>query len=136
MEQPRSQSDHLIDLLLEARRSKHSVVYSAPIIAAIAFTLLQLLSSADLIAGVPFTIYFPAVVVTAMLGGFWPGVVATLLVSVVAWYPTVPDEFSPQAGTWILLLVLVTAVNIVVVASVSAVVELTIHRRSKQEPAE
>jgi hypothetical protein len=35
-----------------------------------------------------------------------------------------------------LLLVLVTAVNIVVVASVSAVVELTIHRRSKQEPAE
>jgi hypothetical protein len=136
MHRPRFQSDRLIVLLLEARRSRHSVVCSIPIIALIGLTLLRLLSDVELMAAAPFTIYFPAIVVTALLGGFWPGVVATLLVSMIAWYPTVPTELSPQAGMWFLLMVLVTAVNIAIMALVNAAVELTIQPRNRQEPAE
>jgi hypothetical protein len=111
-------------------------VYSVAIIAVLSLTLLRLLSGTELIAGLPFTTYFPAIVLTALLGGFSPGVVATLLVSIIAWYPTFPDELGAQAGVWFMLMVLVTAVNILVVALLSATVEVTVDRRRQQEPAE
>ena len=136
MQRPRFQTDRLIALLLDARTSKHSVAYSIPIIAVIGLTLLRLLSGVDLIAGLPFTTYFPAIIVTALLGGFGPGVVATLLVSIIAWYPTTPGDLSLQAWAWVLLMVLVTAANIVVVALLSATMDSAIERRRSQESAE
>ena len=130
------QSDRLVVLLLEARRSRYSAAYSVPIIAVISITLMRLLFGADLIAGLPFTTYFPAIVVTALLGGFVPGVVVTVLVSMIAWYPTLPDEFDPQAGLWFTLLILVTTLNIVVVALLNAAVERSIDHKNEREPAE
>lgn len=130
------QSDRLIVLLLEVRRSRHSAAYSVPIIAVISITLIRLLFGADFIAGLPFTTYFPAIVVTALLGGFRSGVVATLLVSMIAWYPTLPDEFDPQAGLWFALLILVTTMNIAVVALLDAAVERSIDHKNEREAAE
>ena len=130
------QSDRLIVLLLEVRRSRHSAAYSVPIIAVISITLIRLLFGADFIAGLPFTTYFPAIVVTALLGGFRSGVVATLLVSMIAWYPTLPDEFDPQAGLWFALLILVTTMNIAVVALLNAAVERSIDHKNEREAAE
>ena len=132
----RSRCDLWIALLLEARRTRHAAAYSIPIIAVIAITFLRLLSGGELVAGLPFTTYFPAIVVTALIGGLGPGIVATLLVSMIAWYPTIPDEFGPEAGIWFLLLVLVTVANIVVVALLSAAVELMMNRGSERETAE
>ena len=68
---------------------------------------------------------------TALLGGFRPGVVATLLVSMIAWYPTLPDHLDPQAGLWFALLILVTTVNIAVVALLNAAVERSIDHKTE-----
>ena len=130
------QSGRLFALLLEARRSRHSAVYSIPIIAVIAITGVRLLSGVELMAELPFTTYFPAIVVAALLGGLGPGLVATLLVSIIAWYPTIPDEFSPEAGIWFLFLVLVTAVNIAIVALLAAAMELSIDHKNERETAD
>jgi hypothetical protein len=130
------QSGRLITLLHEVRRSNLSAVYSFPIIAVIAITCGRLLSGAELVAELPFTTYFPAIVMAALLGGLGPGLVATLLVSIIAWYPTIPDEFGPEAGLWILSLVLVTAVNIVVVALVTAAVAHSIDHKNERETAD
>ena len=130
------QSGRLFALLLEARRSRHSAVYSIPIIAVIAITGVRLLSGAELMAELPFTTYFPAIVVAALLGGLGPGLVATLLVSIIAWYPTIPNEFSPEAGVWFLFLVLVTAVNIVIVALLAAAMEFSVDHKNERETAD
>jgi hypothetical protein len=129
-------SGRLFALLLEARRSRHSTAYSIPIIAVIAIAGVRLLFGAELAAELPFTTYFPAIVVAALLGGLGPGLVATLLVSMIAWYPTIPGEFGPEAGIWFLLLVLVTAVNILIVALLAAAVELSVDHKNEREPAE
>lgn len=73
--------------------------------------------------GIPFTLYLPAVVIATLLGGFWPGVLATLLSSLVAWLVFIPPAFEfaltwPQGASLLtfilislLLVVLVTALN-------------------------
>jgi PAS domain S-box-containing protein len=42
----------------------------------------------------PFTVYFLAIVLATLLGGFWPGMLATTLSVVVARFFFVPPEFS------------------------------------------
>jgi hypothetical protein len=130
----RSRCDVLIALLLEVRRIRHAAAYSIPIIAVIAITFLRLLSGGELVARLPFTTYFPAIVVTALLAastgcGRDAGVDDRLVSDDSGWV-------RPGSRTLLLLLVLVTAANIVVVALLSAAIELIINRGSERETAE
>jgi PAS domain S-box-containing protein len=73
--------------------------------------------------GIPFTLYLPAVVIATLLGGFWPGMLATILSGFVAWLVFIPPAFEfaltwPQGASLLtfilislLLVVLVTALN-------------------------
>ena len=87
-------------------------------------------------AALPFTTYFPAIIVAALIGGAGPGLATAMLVSVIAWYPTIPNELGPQAGIWLVLLVCVTAVNVIVVGLLAAAFEPSTDRKSEREPAE
>jgi K+-sensing histidine kinase KdpD len=44
--------------------------------------------------GVPFITYYPAIVIAALVCGFWPGMLTALLSAVLAWYLFVPTVFS------------------------------------------
>jgi hypothetical protein len=44
--------------------------------------------------GIPFITYFPAIVLATLLGGFWPGVLATILSGLLAWVVFIPPGSS------------------------------------------
>src|SRR5689334_25012575 len=69
----------------------------AIVVVVIAALLRQILSTA-LGAGVPFILFYPAVALAAWFGGFWPGVLSTMLGGFTAWYIFIPPSFS-----WIVL---------------------------------
>ena len=40
-----------------------------------------------------FTTFYPAIIIAALIGGLWPGVLATVLSAVAAWYLVIPQFF-------------------------------------------
>ena len=60
----------------------------------VAATLLRQLIGGQAMEGLPFITYYPAIVMATLIGGFWPGVVATLLSALSAWYLFIPPTFS------------------------------------------
>jgi PAS domain-containing protein len=42
-------------------------------------------------AQIPFITFYPAIIIAALIGGLWPGVLATVLSSVAAWYLFIPS---------------------------------------------
>src|SRR5215471_10951361 len=64
-------------------------------IAAVALATIIRWSIGEYVLGrTPFTVYFLAIVLATLLGGFWPGMLATILSVVVAWFIFVPPKFS------------------------------------------
>ncbi len=41
-----------------------------------------------------FTTFYPAIMIAALLGGLWPGVLATALSAIAAWYLVIPSFFA------------------------------------------
>ncbi|HEX9330031.1 MAG TPA: DUF4118 domain-containing protein, partial [Reyranella sp.] len=39
---------------------------------------------------VPFITFFPAIILAALLGGLWPGILATVVSTAAAWYLFIP----------------------------------------------
>jgi PAS domain S-box-containing protein len=44
--------------------------------------------------GVPFILFYPAVFLSAWFGGFWPGLLSTVLAGFIAWYVFIPPAYS------------------------------------------
>ncbi len=97
--------------------------YGVAVAAVAVATMIRWVIGAHVLSGIPFTVYIPAIVLATLLGGFWPGVLATILSGLVAWLLFVPPSFH-LAHTWpevasllafilisILLVGLVTALN-------------------------
>jgi PAS domain S-box-containing protein len=42
-------------------------------------------------AQIPFITFYPAIIIAALIGGLWPGILATVLSSVAAWYLFIPS---------------------------------------------
>lgn len=45
-------------------------------------------------AQIPFITFYPAIILAALIGGLWPGILATVLSSAAAWYLFIPSRFS------------------------------------------
>ena len=45
-------------------------------------------------AQIPFITFYPAIIIVALIGGLWPGILATVLSSVAAWYFFIPSLFA------------------------------------------
>lgn len=43
---------------------------------------------------IPFITFYPAIIIAALIGGLWPGILATVLSSVAAWYLFIPSGFG------------------------------------------
>src|SRR5262245_51811643 len=77
---------------------------------------------------IPFTTYYPAIVVATLLGGFWLGTLATLLSAVLAWWLFLPPAFGfafarPEI-TSLATFILVSLLLVAVVTALKAAVDL------------
>jgi PAS domain S-box-containing protein len=89
--------------------------------------LVRWLVAGNVVEGVPFITYYPAIVVATLIAGFWPGVLSVVLSAVTAWYLFLP----PGYGWWpvehvavsVLLFVAVSGVNIAIVTLLNASVD-------------
>jgi PAS domain S-box-containing protein len=91
----------------------------------------------DYIGGnVPFITFFPAIIIGALLGGIWPGVCATILSVLAAWYLFLPPAFSFELEyrefVQLLLFVFFCLINLAAVAVVNAVMD---RARAQEENA-
>jgi signal transduction histidine kinase len=73
--------------------SKLAVRYGT-VLVLIASTLALQLTVRPLLGEKPYLLFFPSVFFCALLAGFWPGVLATILSSLLAWYFFVPQVSS------------------------------------------
>src|ERR1044072_1716192 len=69
--------------------------YGLAVIVVVIATLLREILSPVLGQGVPFITFYPAVALAAWLGGFWPGIIATVLSGLFSW-----DCFLPPYLSW------------------------------------
>jgi len=73
-----------------------------------------------------FTTFYPAIIVVALVGGLWPGIFATLLSTIAAWYLIIPRFFvhpgQHEFGEFALF-ILISGVDVTIAVIVSALVE-------------
>ncbi len=86
-------------------------------------------------AAMPFVTFYPAIIVVALIGGIGPGILATGLSSVAAWYLFIPPFFawtlSGRELTELFLFVFISGVDVAIAVIVSAVVDrLIIQQRN------
>src|SRR5262245_13214984 len=90
----------------------------------------------DYIGGqVPFITFFPAIIIGALLGGIWPGVCATVLSVLAAWYLFLPPAYSFELEyrEFVqLLFIFFCLVNLAAVAVVNAMMD---RARAQEENA-
>jgi len=75
-------------LLFPARRTPAYVTATVLSLVAIGFIVRQLIGPAEL--GIPFLTFFPAAAISAVFGGFWAGMAATVLGATLATYFYIP----------------------------------------------
>jgi PAS domain S-box-containing protein len=72
---------------------------------------------------VPFITFFPAIVLATLIGGLWPGVLATALSALAAWHFFLPAADVGEREAIVALFVFVSAINLVVVALLNTAVQ-------------
>jgi PAS domain S-box-containing protein len=116
----------LIQWSLRVRRDRVAA-YGLAVAVVAAASLLRWSVGGQVMAGLPFITFYPAIVIAALLGGFWPGILATLLSAAAAWFffmaPVFSFHFDKLVGLSLLLFIFVAGINVVLVGLLNATVE-------------
>lgn len=83
----------------------------------------------------PFITFYPAIILAALLGGLWPGILATALSVAAAWYAFIPPYFSwtldPRSAAQLLLFILISGLDVAIAVLLNKLVErLVIQQRN------
>jgi len=73
-----------------------------------------------------FTTFYPAIIIAALIGGLWPGVLATVLSAVAAWYLVIPQFFirpGQRELVEFLLFIIISGVDVGIAVFLSKLVE-------------
>jgi PAS domain S-box-containing protein len=113
--------------LAQRTRDNPLFAYGAALACVAAATLLRIAFMPFPMQGAPFTTFYPAIIVATIFGGLWPGILATLLSAVVAWFVFIPPQFTfeltkPELVSLLLFLV-ISGVNIALVTMLNKAVE-------------
>jgi PAS domain S-box-containing protein len=119
--------DHpLIERALRVRQNPIAA-YGIAVAAVAVATLARWIVGGQLVEGLPFITYYPAIIIATLAGGFWPGVLATALSSAAALYLFLPPLFSPDLNqrdaVSVLLFIFLASINVTIVALLDAAVE-------------
>ena len=106
-------------------RANPFFAYGFALLAVAPATLLRILLSAQLPESVPFTTFYTAVLVAAIVGGVGPGVFALALSTLAAWFFFIPQTWSYDWREMIslVLFLIVSGANIALVAAIDHAVE-------------
>jgi PAS domain S-box-containing protein len=119
--------DHpLIEHALRVRRSPIAA-YGIAVAAVALATLARWVVGGQIVEGLPFITYYPAIIIATLAGGFWPGIFAMVLSTSAAVYLFLPPLFGPdlhqQAAVSLLLFIFMSGINVTVVALLDVAVE-------------
>jgi PAS domain S-box-containing protein len=116
----------LIERALQVRQ-KPLLAYGIAVMTIAIATALRLGIGGQLIAGVPFITYYPAIILATLFGGFGPGILSIVLSSAIAWYlfltPTLNLGTGGQEAISLFLFVLLSGFNVCIVALLNAAME-------------
>jgi len=74
-----------------------------------------------------FTTFYPAIIIAALIGGLWPGILATVLSVVAAWYLVIPQFFTWTIGqrelVEFLLFVVISGIDVAIAVLLAWLVE-------------
>jgi PAS domain S-box-containing protein len=116
----------LIERALRVRERPLLAYSVAMIIIAIA-TALRMGVGGQLIAGVPFITFYPAIIIATLFGGFGPGILSIVLSSAIAWYLFLPSPDSlaidNEEAVSLILFVVLSAFNVFIVALLNSAIE-------------
>src|SRR5260221_174852 len=120
---------------LLAIRQRPVLAYAIAIVLVFIAVLSREVVAAAVGPQVPFITFYPAIILAALLGGLWPGVVATLLSTVAAWYAFVPSvgsfALNGREAAQLALYLFISAVNVAIAVILNSVVErLVIQQRN------
>src|SRR5713101_9128070 len=118
--------DHpLIERALRVRQNPIAAYGIAAAAVALA-TLVRWVVSGQVVEGLPFITYYPAIIIATLAGGFWPGILAAALSAAAALYLFMPPLFSPdlnqREAVSLLLFILIAGINVVIIALLDAAV--------------
>ncbi len=116
----------VVERALQLRRNP-AAAYGIAIAACAVATGLRWVVGSQLIEGVPFITYYPAIVIATLFGGFWPGLLSILLSSVTASYLFLPPplslELDQKEAASLLLFMVIGSLDVIIVALLNAAVE-------------
>lgn len=108
-------------------RSNPIAAYGITVAAVALATLGRWIIAGQVIEGIPFITYYPAIIIATLFGGFWPGILATVLCSATALYLFLPPLFSPdlnqREAISLLLFIFLAGINVIIVAVLNALVD-------------
>ena len=107
-------------------RENPFTAYGIAVAAVAIATLIRWAIGGYVLEGIPFTAYLPAIIIATLLGGFWPGVLATIVSGLVAWFLFLPPAFEfaltwPQGAT-ILAFILISLLLVGLVTGLNSIV--------------
>jgi PAS domain S-box-containing protein len=112
---------------LRAIRGNLVVKYAIAVGVVALAILLRLSVSGHMMTGVPFITFYPAVIIVALLCGLWPGLLATALSALGAWYFFLPHyeswTLTTDAAFALILFIIVCLVNVGLVMFLSKAIE-------------
>ena len=85
---------------------------------------------------IPFTTYYPAIVVATLLGGFWLGMLASMLSAVLAWGLFMRPVFDGAQITSLIAFILVCILLVGAVAALNSAVELLLVEMNSRRKAQ
>src|SRR5882724_9359967 len=107
-----------LDRFRQLRRKPIAAHAAAVAVVAIA-TALRWLIDPQLVGGLPFITYYPAIIIATLVAGFWPGVLSLVLSSSAAWYfflqPFHSWQLESHAAFSLLFFVVMSSVNIAII---------------------
>ena len=89
---------------------------------------------------IPFTTYYPAIVVATLLGGFWLGILASILSAIIAWWmfmsPTLGLALDAAQLTSLITFIFVCFLLVGIVTALNSTIDLLLveidHRQKTQ----
>src|SRR6266508_2142323 len=115
-----------VERVQRVRRNPVAAYGLAVVLVALA-SLMRWLVGESVGARVPFITFYPAIVVATLIGGLWPGIVATILSSLAAWYlfltPVYSWTLEERELVQLFLFIFICGINVIVVALLNAQVD-------------
>lgn len=116
----------LVETMRDVRQNPIAA-YGTAVVAVAVAVFVRWIFGGQVIEGIPFITYYPAIIVATLIGGLWPGVLALILSAMTAWYffllPIFGWELSQREAVSLLLFVAIGGIDVALITLLNAAVD-------------